>query len=157
MGGFEGSNGRRDGAIPSRGPEARGAKAEGSGGVGGLLSGRVPAGGRQAVLGESARVAPRAAQVSEDGGDDVGVENEGENLHFAAAAGTAQRIDLEDTFEKLGPALSERAQRRPIWRVVGGWGRDLGQRAGVGENAGSPPAGAPAHRVGAVLLFGMHP
>ena len=95
MGGFEGSNGRRDGAIPSRGPEARGAKAEGSGGVGGLLSGRVPAGGRQAVLGESARVAPRAAQVSEDGGDDVGVENEGEHLHFAAAAGTAQRIDLE--------------------------------------------------------------
>jgi hypothetical protein len=32
--------------------------------------------------------------VSEDGTDDIGIEDEGENAHFAAATGTAQRIDL---------------------------------------------------------------
>ena len=43
------------------------------------------------------------------------------------------------------------AQYCALQGVVGGWGRDLGQRAGVGVNAVSPPAGALAHRVGAVF------
>ena len=77
--------------MPGREPEVRsgsGARFTG-GGERAAWSGRVAGSGRQAVLGESAGITLGAAEVTEDGGDDVGIENEGEDFHFAAAAWTA--------------------------------------------------------------------
>jgi hypothetical protein len=92
----------------------------------------MPGGG---VLGERARVTPSAAQVAQDGGDDVGIENERDDAHLAATSQATERVDLEDPLEKLCPSLSHGAQRRPVWRAVTGGSGDLDERAGVGEDA----------------------
>jgi hypothetical protein len=59
--------------------------------------------------------------MAEDGGEDVGVENEGEDAHLAATPHAAEWIDLVDPREKLGPSLSHCPQRRPVGRGVVGF------------------------------------
>ena len=57
-------------------------------------SGRVAPDLGACVLGERPRVASLAAQVVEDGGDDVGIENEGHDSHLGTAAQAAERVHL---------------------------------------------------------------
>jgi hypothetical protein len=105
------------------------------------LSGRGPAGARHGVLGQCVGLAAGSSEVSEDGGDDVGIEDEGEDAHFAAAAGAAQRVDL-DALEKQSPTPTQGQQLRPGRRIRGT--RAVRARARLGEQTVASPGGAPA-------------
>ena len=63
-------------------------------------------------------IAAGFAEVSEDRGDDVGVEIEGDDLHVAAAARTTQGIDLEDALQGLRPAPAQGQELWPGRQVV---------------------------------------
>jgi hypothetical protein len=59
--------------------------------------------GRSACGGESRR-GVRQVEVAEDGARGFGVGKEGENAHLGSAVGAAEREDLVDAGEELGPA-----------------------------------------------------
>jgi len=100
------------------------------------------------VFGESTRIESDAPHVLQDGVHDFVIEDEGEDLHGSAAAGTSEGIDLEDALEELCPA--------PASRLQGGPGGEirlvfLGDGARFAENAELAPAGPAADGVGAVV------
>jgi len=91
--------------------------------------------------------------VPEDGVDDAAFENEGNDAHGAAAAQTAERIDLEDTGEQFGPTPPERAERRPgrnglvAWRGQAGIARPLP----IAQHAFLAPFVPAPNRVGTIV------
>jgi hypothetical protein len=70
-------------------------------------------------------------QVAEDGGDDVGVENEGDDEHFTATSPASEWVDLEDPLQQFCPALSGCPQRWPIESGAVGGGQYRSQRSRV--------------------------
>ena len=71
------------------------------------------------------------AQVSEDGPHDTRVGEEGEDAHLTVAGGAAQRVDLVDAGEELGPAAA-RASVGAVGARVGYGAVDVGRGAWVG-------------------------
>ena len=71
------------------------------------------------------------AQVLEDGPHDTRVGEEGEDAHLTVAGGAAQRVDLVDAGEELGPAAA-RASVGAVGACVGYGAVDVGRGAWVG-------------------------
>ena len=90
-----------------------------------------------------------ASEVTEDGGGDLGIEDEGEDAHFGATASASEGIDLEDASQEHGPAASEGPKGGPGGDGILVGARRFGAEAGFSEDAEFAPASAPADGVGA--------
>ena len=89
------------------------------------------------MFGECAWVTPLALQVAEDGGDDIGVENEGEDAHLTATLHASEWTDFENPLQHFRPALSGRPQRRPVGDVDEEPGEKLERREDVCSGGGA--------------------